>query len=133
MVQSLVLEMSEVEERLRRIAQAIVDKKGFNVVALDVRGISTITDYFLIAEGNVERHIKALANAVQDELDDQNVRVEGLGSPDWVVLDCWEIVVHLFTPDMRQKYQIERIWEEANLVNLELDFPEKEKPAIKLQ
>lgn len=123
--------MSEVEDRLRKIAQAIVDKKGFNVIALDVRGISTMTDYFLIAEGNVERHIKALADVVQDELKDEDVRAEGLESPDWVVLDCWEIVVHLFTPEMRQKYQIERIWEEAKLVDLDLDFPEKEKPAIK--
>jgi ribosome-associated protein len=111
-------------ELVKDLAQALDDKKGANIMALDVRGISSMTDYFLIAEGNVERHVKALAGAVQERMKehgDQPAYVEGLEIGDWVVIDCWSVVVHLFVPQLRQKYQLERLWTEAKLIDLDLD------------
>jgi ribosome-associated protein len=117
-------------DKLQKLAQALVDKKGFNVIAIDVRGISTMTDYFLIVEGTVDRHVKALAQAAVKAMGDEKPRVEGLDSPDWVVVDCWDVLVHIMTPDLRQRYQIERIWENGEIVDLGIDFLEKENPVI---
>ena len=119
--------MSDIDglELVKSLAQALYDKKGANIMALDVRGISSMTDYYLIAEGNVERHVKALAGAVEEKLKEHGEKpayTEGLKTCDWVVIDCWNVMVHLFVPHLRQKYQLERLWTEAKLVELDLDL-----------
>lgn len=111
-------------DHLNKIAQAIYDKKGFNILALDVRGISSITDYVIIAEGNVGRHVSAIANAVEKELKEIGetpVYVEGLQDGDWVVLDYGFIMVHIFMPGLRDKYQLEQLWKEAKIIDLSID------------
>jgi ribosome-associated protein len=108
---------------LNIIAQAIYDKKGFNILALDIRGVSSITDYIVIAEGSVERHIKSIADEVIDKLYEVNEKpslIEGLNDSDWVVIDYLNIIVHLFKPDIREKYGLERIWKDGKIVNLEI-------------
>ena len=109
---------------IQQIAQAIYDKKGTNIFAIDVRGISSITDYVIIADGNVDRHVSALATEVQHLMRDEGekpVHVEGQQSGDWVVLDYFQVVVHLLLPEMRQKYQLERLWPEGKVIDLELN------------
>ena len=109
---------------LNSIAQAIYNKKGFNILALDVHGLSTITDFMLIAEGNVDRHVMSLARGVIDELSELGEEVlhtEGLRTGDWVVLDYGQIMIHLFTPGVREKYSIERLWPESKIVDLNID------------
>ncbi|NRA90375.1 MAG: ribosome silencing factor [Simkaniaceae bacterium] len=108
---------------IRQIVQTIYDKKGTNIVALDVRGISSITDFVIIADGNVDRHVIALANELQDLMKKEGerpVHVEGKQSGDWIVLDYFQVVIHLLLPEMRQKYQLERLWPEAKVVDLDL-------------
>jgi ribosome-associated protein len=108
---------------IRQIVQTIYDKKGTNIVALDVRGISSITDFVIIADGNVDRHVIALANELQDLMKKEGERpihVEGKQSGDWIVLDYFQVVIHLLLPEMRQKYQLERLWPEAKVVDLDL-------------
>jgi ribosome-associated protein len=117
--------MTEVsaEELVRQIAQRIYDKKGFNILALDVRGISTMTEFFVIAEGTVDRHVKALSGSVLDVLaqfGENSYRVEGAQNADWMVIDCWRVVVHLFGPGLRDRYQLERLWSEGKIVDLQL-------------
>lgn len=109
---------------IQQIAQTIYDKKGENIIALDVRGISSITDFVLIADGNVERHVIALAKEIEDIMRDQGQKpcqVEGLQNGDWVVLDYFQIVIHLFVPEMRQKYQLQRLWPDAKIIDLDLE------------
>ncbi|KAF3361474.1 Ribosomal silencing factor RsfS [Chlamydiales bacterium STE3] len=107
--------------RLDEIAQTIFDKKGLNILALDVREISTFTEYYLIAEGNVDRHVVALARAV---IDQQSIKghppfhIEGTATGDWVVIDFGHIVVHLFHPDLREKYALERLWNSGSIIDL---------------
>jgi ribosome-associated protein len=115
---------------LRMIAQTIFDKKGFNILALDVRGISTLTDYFLIAEGNVDKHVTALAKDVIGKLKAEGEtpsHVEGLDQGDWVVIDYLEIVIHLFKPGLRDKYRLEELWREGEIVDIALSLPEKQE------
>jgi ribosome-associated protein len=117
-------------ETLNAIAQVIYDKKGFNILALDVRGLSNITDFLLIAEGNVDRHISSIGRAIMDELAERGeepVHVEGLKTGDWAVLDFVNITVHIFSPGLRERYSLERLWNESKIVDLDIDVS---KPAI---
>ncbi len=113
---------------LNAIAQAIFDKKGFNILALDVRGISSLTDYVIIAEGNIERHVCAIAEEIMKQLEERGhkaVYFEGMSDGDWIVLDYLHIMVHLFTPEMREKYHLEQLWKEGQIVDLQIDVSQK--------
>lgn len=116
---------------LSAIAQIIYDKKGFNIIALDIRGLSSVNEYMIVAEGNVDRHVKALASTVIDELKkDEKIlpyKVEGKAGGDWIVIDYQDIVVHLFMPTLRQKYQLERLWPDAKIVDLKIKLDEEDK------
>lgn len=108
---------------LNLIAQTIYDKKGFNILVLDVQQVSTMTDYFIIAEGTVDRHVRALSLAIIDQLSEQGytpLHVEGQQVGDWIVLDYSDFVVHLFIPDLREKYALEEVWHEGKIVNVEI-------------
>ena len=110
-------------KQLNEIAQTIFDKKGFNILVLDVRGICTMTDYFIIAEGNVDRHVKALGGAVMDLLTSRGIEplhMEGQQSSDWVVIDYGDFVVHFFIPELREKYALEELWSEGKVVDVHL-------------
>ncbi|EKE22157.1 MAG: hypothetical protein ACD_7C00036G0002 [uncultured bacterium] len=103
------------------IAQSIYDKKGFNILALDVRGISSITDYVIIAEGSVERHNKAIASEIIEQLKKVNeipYQAEGMTEADWIVIDYLNIIVHVFKPCLREKYSLEKLWQEAKIIDL---------------
>jgi len=105
------------------IAQTIFDKKGFNILALDVSGISTMTDFFIIAEGSVDKHVTAIGMAIVEVMNkagERPVHVEGLSQGDWVVLDYLEVVVHLFMPGMRDKYRLEELWREGKIIDVPL-------------
>jgi len=105
------------------LAKKIYDKKGFNILALDVRGVCFLTDYFLIAEGNVERHVTALSNEVvktAEEAGYEPLYVEGMKGGGWVVVDLGQIIVHLFAPELRDKYALEQLWNEGEIIDLEL-------------
>lgn len=109
---------------LHDAAQAIFDKKGINILALDVHGISSLTDYVLIAEGNVDRHVKALAEEVMKNLEKQGERpsfIEGLENGDWVVLDYLDYMIHIFQPGLRDKYRLEEIFREGEIIPLQFN------------
>jgi ribosome-associated protein len=108
---------------LNKIAQTIYNKKGMNILALDVRKFSSLTDFVIIAEGTVDRHVIAIARAIEAELTATGrkpVNVEGLQEGDWVVLDYLQIMVHLFMPGVREKYQLEQLWQKGEIVDLNI-------------
>ena len=112
-------------EILNAAAQAIYDKKGFNILALDVQGLSSITDFLLIAEGNVDRHVSAILRAVVEELEERGekpVHIEGLKAGDWAVLDYVGIMIHIFGPGLRERYSLERLWNESKIVDIDIDL-----------
>ncbi len=114
-------------QMLQAIAQTIYDKKGFNIVAIDVQEKSSLTDYFIIAEGSVERHVSALANSVKDKVKEMGGHIfhmDGDQSGDWVVLDCGQILVHLFVPSLREHYSLEELWHEGDIVDLNIQIKE---------
>ncbi|MFS8563775.1 MAG: ribosome silencing factor [Rhabdochlamydiaceae bacterium] len=111
-------------DTLNLIAQTIYDKKGINILALDVRGVSFMTDYVIIAEGNVDRHVSAIGKAIIEALEKKGEVVEhteGVKEGEWAVLDLFDIMVHLFQPGLRDKYQLEQLWKEGKIVDLTIN------------
>jgi ribosome-associated protein len=106
---------------LEQICQTLYDKKGFNIMTLDLREFPTLAEYFIIAEGNVEKHVQSLAKEVIDAMGECGrplIHLEGYREGDWVVLDFSEVVVHLFIPDMREKYRLEQLWHDAEIIDV---------------
>jgi len=86
-----------------------------------------MTDFFLIAEGRVDRHVRALSNAALDVVKKSGAlpaHVEGSEGGEWIVIDCYDLVVHLFGPDLRSKYQLEQVWKAGKVVDLPLERSE---------
>ncbi len=103
-------------QEITTAVQAIDDLKGRDVVVLDLRGLSEATDYFVVASGTSDAHVRGIAESVLEKLHHQGVRahhVEGLPGGRWVFLDFVDFVVHLFHPETRSFYQLERLWSDA--------------------
>ena len=113
---------SQVEELAQRAAAILNDRKANDVVLLSLKGVSDMTDYFLIASGTSDTHVRALGNAVLEDLKKDTGQtanhVEGLAQGRWVLLDYVDFVVHVFHPTLRNFYQIERLWADARVVPL---------------
>ncbi len=117
------------KEILNIIAQTIFDKKGFNILALDVRGVTTLTDYILIAEGSVDRHVSAIAQEIVTTLKkkgEKPLSCEGLQTGDWVALDYLNYMVHLFMPGIRDKYSLEELFRDGKVIELNISTSEPE-------
>lgn len=107
---------SQPPEALRLALDAIHDLKGSQLVVLDLRGLNDATDYFVIASGTSDAHVRGIAQSVMDKLNRQGHHthhVEGLNGGRWVLLDFVDFVIHLFHPETRSFYQLERLWYDA--------------------
>ena len=112
----LLVDPSEIPEEIRRAADLALELKALDVVVLDLRGISTATDYFVVATGRSDVQVKAIADHVVDELKKDGVRpvhVEGARGARWVLVDYVDFVVHVFHPEARLFYQLETLWGDA--------------------
>jgi len=103
-------------EGLRQISAALADRKAVDPVILDLRGLSEATDYFVIASGTSDTHVRGMAEHVMGQVHPHHV--EGLTQGRWVLLDYVDVVVHLFHPELREFYQLERLWGDAPPVPL---------------
>ena len=103
----------------QRAAALCLDLKANDVVMLDVRGVTDMTDFFVIASGTSDTHVRSVAEHVLEELRKQGSRahhVEGVQQGRWVLLDYVDMVVHIFHPTLREFYQLERLWSDAAVV-----------------
>jgi ribosome-associated protein len=101
------------EALLGQIATWLDDAKAENVVTIDIRGKSSIGDYMVIASGRSDRHVGAIAEQLQRKLKEggrARVRIEGQPQCDWVLIDIGDIVVHVFRPEVREFYNLEKMW-----------------------
>jgi ribosome-associated protein len=108
-----------VDAQVQRAAAILLDHKANDVVVLSLKGVSDMTDYFIIASGTSDTHVRALGENVLESLrKDGNAahHVEGLPQGRWVLLDYVDFVVHLFHPTLRTFYQLERLWSDAEVV-----------------
>ena len=106
----------------QRAAQILLDNKANDVVVLDLRGVTDMTDFFIIASGTSDTHVRALGDHVLEDLKKEGARahhVEGLTQGRWVLLDYVDFVVHVFHPTLRNFYQLERLWSDAEVIPVE--------------
>lgn len=107
---------------LAHAVEAATDRKGREMLVLDLRGLSDATDYFLLVNGTSDMHVRSIAEGVIEELKKGGVRpshIEGLRSGRWVLIDYIDFVVHVFHPAAREFYQLERLWGDATTHALE--------------
>lgn len=115
--------MDTKNELVNSIIQGIQDKKGSQIVVADLRNIDgTICQYFVICQGNSPQQVEAITTSVGDYLRENNgekpVNVVGLNNAQWVAMDYVDIMVHIFLPDVRQYYDLENLWQDAQLTHI---------------
>ncbi len=118
--------IEDLPEVLARAAGLALERKAGDVLAMDLRGISTATDWFLLATGNSDIQVRAIADHVLERMRAEGHRpnhVEGLQGGRWVLLDFVDYVVHIFHPAAREFYQLERLWGDAPVQFFEDETP----------
>lgn len=108
---------------LKTIVEAIQEKQGRNVSVLDIKQISTLSDYFVITDADNERQAEAIAYFVESEMEKNGVECrqkEGYGTSRWIILDYGEVMVHIFHSEEREFYNLERLWKDAPYVDLDV-------------
>ena len=111
------------EERVQMMAQAADSLKGVDIIALDLRELTIISDFFLICTGNSSIHIRSIADRVDERMSELGLdkfHSEGYKEATWVLLDYGDIVVHVMSAEQREFYNIEKFWAKAPLFELEL-------------
>ncbi len=107
----------------QKMASAVLDKKALDVVILDVRGMTSYADYFVLGSGESERQVGAMADAIHQKLKDEEqlhpIGTEGQETGNWVLLDYGEVVAHLFFTEVRSFYDLEGLWADAARVPVE--------------
>ena len=104
-----------------RAVKAALDKKATDVVVLDLRNTPAFTDFFILCSGNSTRQVKAIADAVEEALRAAKIRpahTEGYDKGEWVLMDYFSFIVHVFSPQMRLFYSLERLWGDAERIDV---------------
>lgn len=110
---------ARIAEHARRAASLCVSNKAQEVVLLDLHGVTDMTDFFVVATGTSDTHVRSVAQKVVDGMEEAGLKayhIEGAESGRWVLVDYVDFVVHVFHPSMRSYYQIERLWGDAPAV-----------------
>ncbi len=104
---------------IKQCCKALEDKKGENIVVLDVRGKCNITDYFIIATGTSEPHLRAMSSNLFKEFSQSGIKLLSSNTNSasgWIVMDGFDFIIHLFSEEMRQFYALEQFWSDAKNV-----------------
>ncbi|MFQ5857489.1 MAG: ribosome silencing factor [Anaerolineae bacterium] len=110
----------ESAELAHTIVDTMDDRQAADIVMLDIRSISLITDYFVIGTGETRRQLSAITDSilrtVRENSGNKPLAIEGAPESGWIILDYGDVVVHVFAPEEREYYKLEQFWEEATLV-----------------
>lgn len=109
---------SGLSHALKTVLDSLEDSKAENIVSIDIQGKSSLGDYMVVASGRSNRHVAAAADHLITALKDVGLgtaRVEGLPSADWVLIDAGDVIVHIFRPEVREFYNIEKLWQTPDL------------------
>ena len=118
--------MSELDPKKKalRIVEAALDLKAERPVVLDMRKLTAYADTFIVLSGRSDRQVRSIADAIVSALKsdgDQPLGVEGLDDGNWVLIDCNDAIVHVFDPETREQYDLERLWRDAPRMDLEIE------------
>ena len=113
-------------------AKILDSKKASQIEVISVKGISDITDYFVIASGSVNTHVHSLADELEIKLRENGIlplHIEGYASGNWVLLDYTDVIVHIFTPDTRDFYDLGRLWNDGERIKVDFEETKEEGEA----
>ena len=108
----------EIKDAVMLAKEALEDKKAFDVKVLNITGLSPIGDYFLIATGNNTNQIQAMSDAADEVLQKNGIcarQIEGYQNANWILMDYGDFMIHIFNPESREFYNLERIWRDAKV------------------
>lgn len=109
---------SSLARALETALRSLEDSKAENIVSIDIQGKSPLADYMIVASGRSHRHVTAVADHLLRALKEGgfgSARVEGLAGADWVLIDAGDIIIHVFRPEVREFYNIEKMWQTPDL------------------
>ena len=109
------MQLKEINQLKEEIKQILSANKGTDIKSIDLKGKTSIADFMIIASGNSSRHIQALSEILLEKLKKrgiENCRLEGRNSNDWKLIDAVDIIIHIFHPEKRKFYDLERMWSE---------------------
>ena len=109
-------------ETAKMAVKALDSKKALDIKVIKIQDISAIADYFVIATGTSSTHVKALADEVEAQLDEAGIsvsHVEGYRSNSWILLDYVDVGVHVFSDEAREYYDLERLWQDGEIIDIE--------------
>lgn len=113
---------SDSEKLIQAITEGLLEKKAKNIILMDVRELTTLTDYFIVCHGTSDTQIRALSSSAQvkvkEELGESVWKQEGVDARRWVILDYVNVVVHIFSEEKRDYYGIERMWNDAIITEI---------------
>lgn len=118
------LQINDLDDRVRRALHAAGEKKAIDPTVLDLRGISSFTDFFVIVTGANRRQVQAISDEVVEQMKRSGhpaARVEGYQNAEWILIDYGDFVVHVFDQNARSFYDLERLWREAARLNVSAD------------
>jgi len=124
LTQATAVNVSDLDGRVRRALLAAAEKKALEPTVLDLRGISSFTDFFLMFTGANRRQVQAISDEIVEQLKRNGspaARVEGYQNAEWILIDYGDFVVHVFEEKARRFYDLERLWREASRLNLSPD------------
>lgn len=110
------------EALLALCCKTLDDTKAEDIVALDVRGLSSITNYLVLASALAEPHLRALRRDLDKALKDHKVKILGVDEGEfsgWAVVDAFEVMIHLFSPETRENYRLEALWKDAKPIDVD--------------
>ena len=109
---------------INQIVGCIQDKKGYDITILNVEKLSSLTDYFILCTSDSDPQTKSIVNYVKKELSRKKIKpyqIEGLDYLEWVLIDYFDVVIHIFKKEIREFYNIERLWADAKITNIKND------------
>ena len=109
------MQLKEIDQLKKEIESILVDNKALEIKSINLRNKTSIADFMIIASGNSSRHIQALSEILLERLKNkglENCRLEGRNSDDWKLIDAIDIIVHIFHPEKRKFYDLEKMWSE---------------------
>ena len=110
------------KELALKICKAASDKKAAGIITMDMRGVMFSTDYFVICDAPTATQVRAIADNIQEQLEEENILVghrEGYHEGEWILLDYGDVVVHIFKTENRNYYSLEKLWGDTEIVNYE--------------
>ena len=117
----MTTDVLDLPKPLPQIIDAMEGKKALDIVVLDLRDSGAFTDFFVVASGRSTRQVQAIADAINERLraaDARPTHVEGYAHAEWVLMDCFDVIVHIFTRETRELYDLERLWGSATRIEI---------------